>query len=172
MLADVLCELHLFDQAFRTAQESVRLSKEIENDEHICFGLAILGMIEAWLDQFTLGRRHLSQAFQIAHTFQTANTEVGVLFFLAVALTREGEDRRLDEASRRQKKAEALSLFSRIYHHPTTFQIFKDRSYRFIGELEAALPQAIAAQAKSSRLDQGLSQIVLAMLEHELRSSG
>jgi predicted ATPase/DNA-binding SARP family transcriptional activator len=164
MVARVENSLGEYQVARQHCQEALIMVKE--TDEPYSFANSLIGLGEAvcGLGEYQAAKEYLSEGVTVAMNALLPSCALDALGVWAVLLAKEGNHLAEDDPARQAKKAQALQLLSLVLHHPTTWQLDKDRVAPLLAELEAELPLEVTIAAGEKGKTQSLEEAVAELL--------
>lgn len=116
-----------YAEAIPLAQESLALSKEIDERFTIAWSFRVLGNATCGLGDSQGAKGYFHQVLETVVTVRLISLAPLTLVGIATLLAAEGE------------KERALELLALVLHHPVSWQWTKDRAAPLVAELEAEL---------------------------------
>jgi len=135
VLGEVANLLGKYAKAVQLGQESLTLSKRLNNRHLVAESCRVLGNATCALRDFQGARGYFQQALELFAADRLIADALYTLVGVAALLAGENDGEG------------ALELLGFSLHHPASAQWTKDRANALLGELEPGLPPAIAAAA-------------------------
>jgi hypothetical protein len=139
------------------------MARTLQNKDLLYSSLRMLGGTQIENGDFAAARRSLMEALSLAWSSKDLGSLSSNLYFQSDLSVRASRFHTDDEAA--AERCQALEWLVLLQHHPTCWQVYKDKAARLAAEVAATLPanQVAAAQKRGKALT--LEEVIQFLLQ-------